>query len=93
MRREGESGCQCNIDAAHNQVVVTIYRTIQALLETYQRPIYTERHDIEADLREHTAIFCAVKAADAGRARILMREHLAGVRTLTFGRHPGREEH
>ena len=80
------------IDAAHNQVVVTIYRTIQALLETYQRPIYTERHDPEADLREHTAIYHAVKAGDAQRARLLMREHLAGVRALTFDHDPSRGE-
>ena len=80
------------IDAAHNQVVVTIYRTIQALLETYQRPIYTERHDPEADLREHTAIYEAVKAGDAQRARLLMREHLAGVRALTFDHRPSSGE-
>ena len=63
--------------ATHNQVLIRLYDVICGLLLQYQRPLYVEFADVEAELHEHRMLLDAIRARELERARRLIKEHVS----------------
>lgn len=68
--------------ATHNSVLMQLYDVISGMLLEYQRPLYERYADLDAEIRDHRAIYEAVRQHDVERAQTIMREHMSGVRVF-----------
>jgi GntR family transcriptional repressor for pyruvate dehydrogenase complex len=71
------------VKAAHNPVLVNLYHPIMGLLQEYQRPVYEEYSDAQAEIEQHRDIFESVRQGDSKLAQETMRKHLGYVISTT----------
>ncbi len=71
------------VKAAHNSVLVSVYQPLMGLLQEYQRPVYEEYSDPEAELAHHQEIYESMRQRDSDLARETMHKHLKYVASTT----------
>ena len=71
------------VKAAHNDVLVNLYQPIMGLLQAYQRPVYEQHSDAQAELEHHRTIYESVRQGDGIQAAETMRHHLEYVSSTT----------
>src|SRR5207248_9447665 len=70
------------VAATHHRVFMQLYDVICMLLLEYQRPLYAQYADAEAELHEHRLLFDAIEQRDLDRVQRLIAEHNAGARAV-----------
>ncbi|MCL4459228.1 MAG: FadR family transcriptional regulator [Chloroflexi bacterium] len=68
--------------AAHNAVLVKLYRPIMSLLQAHQRPAYERYSDPQVEVKAHWEIYESIRSRDAEKAKRVMYSHLQYVRSL-----------
>jgi len=71
------------VEAAQNPVLTSLYQVIMGLLQQYQRPVYEQHSDAQAELDHHRRIYESICARDAALAQETMRVHLEYVIATT----------